>query len=323
VLGLAALLTPLGAQAQARHKANSPRIGIIWLGGLPPTPLPASSPVFRFRESLRELGWVEGRNLAIESRFAGTGENLARQVEDLVAINVDVIVAMGTPVASAARSITTSVPVVFSVAVDPVRAGLIESFARPGGNQTGIYMLTAELGGKRLALLHEAVPHSTRVAVLHSPNAIGTAEFDSMQAAAESLKIRLIPSEVRSGDGIEAAFSVAKSAGATALSVLTEPRMATNLRQIALLSLNHQWAAMSGYSNFAVLGGLMQYGANAAEALRRQAQYVDKVLKGARPADLPVEQSAHFSLVLNMKTAAALGLRMPSSLLQHADEVIK
>ena len=322
VFGLAALLAPPGAWAQAKDKDSSRRIGIIWLGGLPPTPLPESSLAFRFRVHLRELGWVEGRNLLIESRFAGTGENLARQVEELVAMRVDVIVAMGTPVASAVRSITTSVPVVFSVAGDPVKNGLIESLARPGGNQTGIYTLTAELGGKRLALLHEAVPRSTRIGVLYSVNATRSPEFVSMQVAAKSLNIELVPSEVRAGDGFEGAFSAAKNSGATAVCVLTEPRMVTNLRRIALLSLEYRMAAMSGYSGFAVLGGLIEYGADATEALRRQAQYVDKVLKGARPADLPVEQSTHFRLVVNTKTASALGLTLSNVLLQRADEVI-
>ena len=278
--------------------------------------------MFRFREHLRELGWVEGRNLAIESRFAGTGENLARQVEELVAMKVDVIVAMGTPVASAVRNITTSVPVVFSVAGDPVKAGLIESLARPGGNQTGIYALTEELGGKRLGLLHEAVPRSTRIAVLHSLNVTTSPEFDSMQVAAKSLNIELVPSGVRPGDGFEAAFSAAKNAGATALCLLTQTRMVTNLRRIALMSLEYRMPAMSGYSGFAALGGLIEYAADVTEVLRRQAQYVDKVLKGARPADLPIEQSTHFRLVVNMKTASALGLKLSNVLVQRADEVI-
>ena len=318
MFGLAVLLVSQGVMGQVT-KAKSPRVGVIWLGGLPPTPLPPKSGAARFRDSLRELGWVEGKNVSIESRFAETGQNVSRQIEQLIEMKVDVLVAMSTNTAQAAKNMSTSVPVIFFIAGDPLEFGLVESLRRPGGNLTGIYSRVADTAGKRLAFLHEAAPLSTRIAVLGS--SLRGSEFKNMQAAAESLRVQLIPLEVRTLDNFAAAFEVAKRADATALSVLTNPLMSVNLRSVADLSLANRMPAIASFPAFAEAGGLMAYAASSVEGMRRTAAYVDRVLKGASPADIPVEQPSKFELLINLKTAKTLGI--PQSLVQRADEVIQ
>ena len=320
MFGLVALLAPLGANAQAT-KAKLPRIGVIWLGGLPPAPLPPTSAVARFRDSLRERGWVEGRSISIESRIAGGGQTLARQVEQLIEMKVDVLVTMSTDAALAAKNMSTSVPVIFWIAGDPVEFGLIDSLRRPGGNLTGIYSRVADHAGKRLALLHEAAPLSTRIAVVGS--SLNGAEFTNMQAAATALGVQLVPLEVRTLDNFAGAFEAAKRADATALSVLTSPLLSLNLRRLADLSLANRLPAVAAFNAFAEAGGLMAYAASNAEGARRTAAYVDRILKGGKPAEIPVEQPTKFDLVINLKTAKALGISIPQSMLQRADEVIQ
>jgi len=318
MFGLAVLLVSQGVMGQGT-KAKSPRVGVIWLGGVPPAPLPPKSGAARFRDSLRELGWVEGKNVSIESRFAETGQNVSRQIEQLIEMKVDVLVAMSTNTAQAAKNMSTSVPVIFVIAGDPLEFGLVESLRRPGGNLTGIYSRVADTAGKRLALLHEAAPLSARIAVLGS--LLRGSEFKNMQAAAESLRVQLIPLEVRTLDNFAGAFEAAKRADATALSVLTNPLMSVNLRSVADLSLANRMPAIASFPAFAEAGGLMAYAASPVETMRRTAAYVDRILKGANPADIPVEQPSKFELLINLKTAKTLGI--PQSLLQRADEVIQ
>jgi len=318
MFGLAVLLVSQGVMGQGT-KAKSPRVGVIWLGGVPPAPLPPKSGAARFRDSLRELGWVEGKNVSIESRFAETGQNVSRQIEQLIEMKVDVLVAMSTNTAQAAKNMSTSVPVIFVIAGDPLEFGLVESLRRPGGNLTAIYSRVADTAGKRLALLHEAAPLSARIAVLGS--LLRGSEFKNMQAAAESLRVQLIPLEVRTLDNFAGAFEAAKRADATALSVLTNPLMSVNLRSVADLSLANRMPAIASFPAFAEAGGLMAYAASPVETMRRTAAYVDRILKGANPADIPVEQPSKFELLINLKTAKTLGI--PQSLLQRADEVIQ
>lgn len=317
------LAVQLRAHAQQAGRAKAPRIGVMWLGRPPAPPLPPASPLLQFRESLHDLGYVEGRNIEVESRF-GSGQALFTQAVDLIQLRVDVIVAMSTAAAWAARSSTTAVPVVFAVAGDPVQFGLIKSLAHPGGNLTGTYALTAEHGAKRLGLLREAVPKATLIGMLWNPSdRLSAAEFSDAQAVARGLNVRLVPLDVRTADDIETAFRVAKKAGAGALSVLTSPPIAVNLRKVADLSLANRLPAIAAYPAFAAFGGLMGYGASGPEILRRTAAYVDKILRGAKPADLPVEQTRIFELAINLKTAKSLGLTIPQSLLLRADRVIE
>jgi putative ABC transport system substrate-binding protein len=317
------LVAPLAAEAQ-QGKAKVPRIGVIWAGWPPPASAWPTSPLAQFHHSLHDLGYVEGQSIAIDSRFAGDGSRLVQQVEGLIQLKVDVIVAMSTAAAWVAKSHTTAVPVVFSVAGDPVQFRLIESLARPGGNLTGFYTLTAEHSGKRLGLLREAVPRSVRTAVLWNPSdPLSAAEFREAQTAAHALTVQLVPLAVRTADDIEMAFHAAKKAQATTLTVLTSPRIVLSLRRVAELSLANGLPAVAAYPAFAEVGGLMAYGATNAEVIRRTAAYVDKILKGARPADVPAEQATKFELVINLKTAKALGLTIPPSLLARADQVIE
>jgi len=274
----------------------------------------------RFRESLGELGYVEGQSIEIESRFVGDGTGLAQVIEDLINLRVAVIVAMSTPAAIAAKKSSTSIPVVFSIQGDPVGFGLVKSLAHPGGNLTGVYSLAPALTAKRLSLLREAVPRSADIAILGG----GRADLREAQTAAKELKVQLVPLlQIVTADDIEPAFRAAKSAGATAMSVHLAPAISTNLRRVAELSLTNRLPAIAPFRGFAPLGGLMEYHAANTEELHRVAAYVDKVLKGAKPADLPVEQPTKFELVINLKTAKTLGLTIPETLLLRADEVIQ
>ncbi len=319
----ALLVVSLGAGAEQAERRIIPKIGVMWLGRPPSRPLPPTSPLVMLGESLRALGYFEGRNIEVESRF-GLGDAIFRQAADLIRLRVDVLVAMSTAAAWAAKSSTTAVPIVFSIAGDPVKFGLVKSLARPDGNLTGIYALTGEHGAKRLGLLREAVPRATHIAILWNPSdPLSLAEFRDTQDAARNTNVGLVPIDIRTGNDIENAFGVAKKVDATALSVLTSPVIVTNLQRVAQLSLANRLPAIAGYPAFAELGGLMGYGASDSEMLRRTAAYVDKIIKGAKPADLPVEQAQKFELSINLKTARALRLTIPQSLLQRADQVIE
>jgi putative ABC transport system substrate-binding protein len=312
---VAALAAPLAAEAQPAGK--NPRIGILRPGS-PPDPL-----LDAFRQGLRELGYEEGRNISIEYRWAdGRDERLPGLAADFVRLKVDVIVA-GAGAVEAAKHATTTIPIVMPVSGDPVRAGLVASLARPGGNITGLTSLSGELPGKWMELLKETVPRVSRVAVLwdlaSDPNQVKTSE-----AAARSLGVRLQVLKVGRAGGFEPALAEARKNDAGALIVLGSPFFYVQRTRLIDLAAKHRLPTIYAQREFVVgSGGLMSYGADYHPQFRRAATYVDKILKGAKPADLPVEQPTKFELVINLKTANALGLSIPSSVLARADEVIE
>jgi putative ABC transport system substrate-binding protein len=313
---------PLAAEAQQAAKVA--RLG--YLGNSP-----AANPHLReaFLQELRELGYVEGRNLVIETRFAeGKLERFPALAAELVALKVDVIFAGGgTLSALAAKQATRTLPIVFAAVVDPIASGVVTSLARPGGNVTGLSNLAPELVGKGLELLTQAVPGLTRVAVLWHPGGLGErTEKDMLKAAevaARALGVRLQVVEARGPADIDRAFSQMTRARAGALTVLGSTMFNNERRRLADLAAKNRLPAVYPLREFVDAGGLMAYGANFADLFRRAATYVDKILKGAKPADLPVEQPTKFELVINLKTAKALGLTIPQSVLGRADEVIQ
>jgi ABC-type uncharacterized transport system substrate-binding protein len=318
--GAVLLAAPLAAEAQQAAKA--PRIG--WLGDKP-----AAGPRLReaFLQGLRDLGYVEGRNLVMEYRFAeGKPERLPALAAELVALKVDVIMAPGTPAALAAKQATRTTPIVF-VAADPVTSGLVTSLARPGGNLTGLSAFAPELVGKCLEQLKQAVPGVTRVAVLWQPGGLGERTEKDMlkeaEVAARALGVRLQVLEARGPADFDRAFSDMTRARTGALTVLGSTMFTNERRRLVDLAAKHRLPAVYPWKEFVDAGGLMSYGPNVADLYRRAATYVDKILKGTKPADLPVEQPTKFELVINLKTAKALGLTIPPSLLGRADEVIE
>ena len=279
------------------------------------------------RQGLRDLGYVEGRNVVIEYRDAeGKFERLPALAAELVALKVDVILAPSTLAALAAKQATRTLPIVFAAAADPVASGLVTSLARPGGNVTGSSFLAPELVGKCLELLTQAVPGVSRVAVLWEPGAFGgRTEKDMLKGAdvaARALGVRLQVVEARGPADIDRAFSDMTRARAGALTVLPSSMFISERRRLVDLVAKNRLPAVYGVREFVDVGGLMSYGANVADLFRRAATYVDKILKGAKPGDLPIEQPTKFELVINLKTAKALGLTIPQSLLLRADEVI-
>jgi putative ABC transport system substrate-binding protein len=317
---LAVVTAPLAAEAQ--QAAKIARIGYL-------APALAAGPVLEaFRQGLRDLGYVEGRNLVIEYRAAeGKFERLPALAAELVALKVDVIVAPPTVAALAAQQATKTLPIVFIGVADPVASGLVTSLARPGGNVTGSSNLTPELVGKCLEQLTQAVPGVSRVAVLWQPGALGErTEKDMLKeadVAARALGVRLQFVEARGPADIDRAFSDMTRARASALTVLTSAMFINERRRLADLAANNRLPAVYTWREFVDAGGLMSYGPNLADLFRRAATYVDKILKGTKPGDLPVEQPTKFELVINLKTAKALGLTIPQSLLGRADQVIQ
>ena len=313
---------PLAAEAQQAPKVA--RIGYL-------TTSLASSADRRdaFLQGLRDLGYVEGRNVVIEYRDAeGNVERIPALAAELVALKVDVIfVGGGTRVALAAMQATKTIPIVFTNVGDPVESGLVTNLARPGGNATGLSSLGPELVGKRLELLKQAVPGVDRVAVLWLPGALGERTDKEMltgaDVAARALGVRLQFVGVRREDEFAKAFSDMSSARAGALTVLPSARFLREYKRLVDLAAKNRLPAVYASREFVDAGGLMSYGANSADLSRRAATYVAKILRGAKPGDLPVEQPTKFELVINLKTAKALGLTMPQSVLAHADEVIQ
>ena len=315
--GAVLLAAPLAAEAQQAEKIA--RIG--WLGDIPGRPE-------AFRQGLRDLGYVEGRNVAIEYRSTeGKLERFPALAAELVALKVDVIVAGSTPAILAAKQATKTIPIIFIGTADPVGSGLVTSLARPGGNVTGSSNLAAELVGKRLEQLTQAVPGVTRVAVLWHPGNLGDrTEKDMLNAAeiaARALGVRLQFVEARGPADFDRAFSDMTTARAGALTVLPSRMFTGERRRLVDLAAKNRLPAVFPFRDFADAGGLMSYGPNLADLSRRAATYVDKILKGAKPGDLPVEQPAKFELVINLKTAKALGLTIPPSLLGRANEIIQ
>jgi putative ABC transport system substrate-binding protein len=281
-----------------------------------------------FLQGLRDLGYVEGRNVVIEYRSAeGKLERYPALVAELVALKVDVIFVPGTPAALAAKQATRTLPIVFAAAADPVADGLVTSLAQPGGNVTGLSSFSPELVGKRLELLKQAVPGVSRVAVLWQPGGQGERTDKDLlkraDVAARALGVQLQVVEVRGPADFDRAFSDITRARAGALTVLGTPMFFTERRRLVDLAAKNRLPAVYGTRDYVDVGGLMAYGPNTADLVRRAATYVDKILKGAKPADLPVEQPTKFELLINLKAAKALGLTIPQSLLQRADEVIQ
>ncbi len=315
------LAMPLAAEAQ--QAAKIARIGYL-AGNLAAAPRLEEA----LRQGLRDLGYVEGRNVVIEIRDAeGKPERLPALAAELVALKVDVIVAPNTPQALAAKQATRTLPIVFSFVADPVASGLVTSLARPGGNVTGLSSLTPELVGKRLELLTQAVRGVSRVAVLLQPGFQGErTEKDMLKGAdvaARALGVRLQFVEAQGPADIDRAFSDMTRARAGALTVLGSTMFISERRRLVDLAAKNRLPAVYARREYVDAGGLMSYGSNIADLFRRTATYVDKILKGAKPADLPVAQPTKFELVINLKTAKALGLTIPPALLGRADEVIE
>jgi len=317
----AVLAAPLAADAQ--QAAKVPRIG--YLGNNP-----AASPhlVEAFFQGLRDLGYVEGRNLVVEFRSAeGKVERLPALAAELVALKLDVIMTGGTPATVAAKQATTTLPIIFASAGDPLTDGLVTSLARPGGNVTGLFGLGSELVGKGLEQLKQAVPGVSRVAVLWQPGAYSERTDKDMlrgaEAAARALGVRLQFVEARDPGDFDRAFSDMTRARAGALTVLPSTMFFVERTRLVDRAAKNRLPAVYALREFVDAGGLMAYGASSADMYRRAATYVDKILKGAKPTDLPVEQPTKFELVINLKTAKVLGLTIPQSLLVRADEVIR
>jgi putative tryptophan/tyrosine transport system substrate-binding protein len=315
-LALSAMLLALCPSADAQQLKKVPRIG--WLIGTNQARIEA------FRQGLRDLGYIEGQNLIIEYRYAeGKLDRLPELAAELVRLKVDAIFVQSTPAVQAAKKATTTIPIV-SVSGDPVGLGLVASLARPGGNVTGLANLTSELAGKRLELLKEVVPRISRVAVLWNPDASSSAlRMRETDAAAASLGIKLQPVEVRAANDFERAFSALKRERADALFPLRSPFISNHVKRIVELAAKNRVPGMYDASEFAEAGGLMSYGTMLADLDRRAATYVDKILKGAKPAELPVEQPTKFEFVINLKTAKQIGLTIPPNVLARADKVIK
>ena len=280
------------------------------------------------RQGLRELGYVEGRNVVIEHRSAeGNFVRLAALAAELVALHVDVIVSPNTPAAIAAKQATATIPIVFVGVGDPVTSGLVVSLARPGGNITGLSVLSTELMGKWLELLQQAVPGVRRVAILWQPGAMDerteSAMFTGAGAAARALGVELRFVAARRAADLERSFAEITREGADALAVRPAPMFLSERRRLVDLAARNRLPAVYAWREFADSGGLLAYGPNLAELNRRAAGYVDMILKGAKPGDLPVEQPAKFDLVVNVKTATALGIAIPQTVLLRADKVIQ
>jgi putative ABC transport system substrate-binding protein len=317
-LTLSLLAAPLAVEAQPSAKVA--RIGFLALLGDAQAP-----PVEAFRQALRVLGYLEGQNIAMEFRSAeGKGDRLPALAAELVHLPVDIIVTPLTVAAQAAKQATTTIPIVIVNAGDPVGTGLVASLARPGGNITGISGLATDLSGKRLELLKEAVPTLSRVAVLWNAADRGmTLRFEEMQAAARALGVTLQPLGVRDATDVDSAFAALTQERPDALFMITDMLTVFHTRRIVDFVAQSQLPTMFEYRGPVAMGGLMSYGPSLADQHRRAATYVDKILKGAKPADLPVEQPMKFELVLNLKAAQSLGLTLPPATLFQADEVIR
>ena len=317
VAGVLLLCTPLAAEAQP--PAKIPRIGFLSPNS------PSDYRLEAFRQGLRELGYVEGQNISIEARWAqGKYDRLFDLAAELVRLKVDVIVTYTTPTIWAAQQATETIPIVMAGAGDPVSAGFVASLARPGRNITGLSLMAPELVGKQLEILSEVVPKATRVAVLGNPgHPITAPQWQHVQDAARALRLQLQFREARSPRDIDSAFPKMTKEGAGAVVVLLDVMLEGQRTRVAELATKRRLPSVFGLIDFAEAGGLMAYGADIRNRFRRVAVYMDKILKGAQPADLPVEQPTKFELVINLKTAKALGLTIPQSLLLRADEVIE
>ena len=318
VTGAVLLAAPLAAQVP--QAGSGPRVGFLFYRA------PGRSPELdAFRQGLRDLGYIEGQNVTIEYRFAsGQLGRLPELAAELVRLKPDVILAPGTPASLAAKRATSTIPIVFAGVADAVGSGLVATLARPGGNATGLTSISAALGGKRLELLKVLVPKATRVAVLYNPtdqsNVLVLAEI---QESSRALGLTLQPLAVREPGEFEAAFAAMPREHVQALFVAAGALTTENRKRLVGLAAKSRIPAMWGERQFVEAGGLMSYAVNFYDEVRRAATYVDKILKGAKPADLPVEQPTMFELIINLRTAKALGQTVPPSLLSRADQIIE
>ena len=312
--------------AEAQQATTVHRIGLLH-PFFPPPPSESDARAEAFRQGLHDLGYVEGQNLVMEIRYAaGSEERLRDLAAELVQLKVDVIVAPGAAASRAAQHATRTIPIVMAGTFDPVGEGFVASLAKPGGNITGLSYLGDELRGKRLELLKETVPQSTRIAVLGYPGWPGYASvLNHLTVAARTLGLHLHVVEVHSADQLDHAFAVMTGAGAEAVLVMEDALLLNSQRGqvVAALAATHRLPMMYAWREWVVAGCLMSYGPNSVDTWRRVATYVDKILKGVKPSDLPVEQPMKYDLVLNLKTAKALGITIPPTILFQADEVIK
>jgi putative tryptophan/tyrosine transport system substrate-binding protein len=321
-LALAGLSLLSGCEMLGEHPAKVPRIGFLAVG----TRQGRAFLIEGFREGLREHGYVEGQNIVIEYRFSeDRNDRLPALAAELVALKVQLILASGTPASFAAKDATRTIPIVMGgIAADPVETGLVASLSRPGGNITGMSMMSAPLGGKRLELLKRTVPGLVRVAVFwNPPNPAYGPILKELEAAAPMLGLTLQRVEVRTPEDFDGAFEAATRRRAGALIAPGDPLFTNRPKMVADLALKYRLPALADIKEFVEAGGLLSLGLNLVDSYRRSATHVDKILKGANPADLPMEQPTKFDLLVNLKTARALGLSLPQSVLAQATQVIQ
>ena len=321
-LSVCALLVALSFAVEAQQPTKIPRIGYLSPGDANGS----SASVEPFQQGMRELGYIEGKNILVECRYAeGKLDRIPSLVAELVQLKPEVLVVISLLSIRAAKQATKTIPIIIMSTQDPVATGIIDSLAHPGGNITGVTRLTRELSGKRLELLKEAVPRMSRVAVLWSPDDSGASiAFKEYQAVAPSLKIQLQSLEVQDPNpDFEGAFRAAAKKSANALITITNPVLSRYLKRIANLAISNRLPSMYERIAWVEAGGLMSYSANDVETFKRAATYVDKILKGAKPGDLPVQQATKFELVINLNTAKQIGLTIPVRVLERANRVIK
>ena len=319
---LALVLTALlvgTSPGEPQRQRKVPRVGLLVYGNPPPAPFPEGTVV----QALRELGWSDGQNMTLLVRYAeGRPERLAYLARELVESKVDLILAVGTDVTKVVKNVAGAIPIVAGMSEDPVEIGLVASLSRPGGNVTGVTFISSELAAKRLELLKEIIPGVSRVAVLWDPTHVDL-EFRELEAAGRVLDVRLQSVEVRAAGELDVAFRSVTGGGADAMIVVPSRLLNLNAKRIAAFAVERRLPAVSMWGSFTQAGGLMSYGPNIDAMLRRAATYVDKILKGARPGDLPIERPTRFELVVNLKTAKAIGFPIPPSILVRADQVIQ
>jgi putative tryptophan/tyrosine transport system substrate-binding protein len=317
-IALCAMLCALSFPVEAQQPKKVPRIGFVSAGNLGGP----GSRVEVFRKALHEIGYTDGKNILVEIRYIGMDDQIPRLVTELVEQKVDVLVVRPQPSIRAAKQATKTIPIVMVTTQDPVAAGFINSLAKPGGNITGVTTLQRELSGKRLELLKEVLPGISRVAALMNATSIN--DFKMYEAPARNLKIQLQSVGVRGPNPhLEDAFQAAVRARAGALITISNAVLNPEAEKIAELAIKNRLPSLCEQSDYVEVGGLMSYSADEAASYKRAAIYVDKILKGAKPADLPVEQATEFELVINLKTAKQIGLTIPPNVLARADRVIK